>query len=191
MLVQGSGSTRLSPRSRMLAAKLRQAGLATLLLDLLTTEEEAIDLETSGFRFDIDLLAMRMIAATDWVRAHPETSHLELGYFGASTGAAAALIAAAHHPDRIAAVVCRSGRPDLAIEDLPKVRAATLLIVGELDTSAVKLNQSAYEHLFCPRKLEIIAGAGHLFEEEEALERVAALAAAWFALHLEPAAAVH
>jgi pimeloyl-ACP methyl ester carboxylesterase len=155
----------------------------------LSAEEETIDLETASFRFDIDFLARRVITVTDWLREQSRTARYELAYFGASTGAAAALAAAAHRPDRIAAVVTRGGRPDLAIESLPRVRAATLLIVGERDTNVLKLNRSAFDHMVCPRKLEIVSGAGHLFEEEGALERVADLAGQWFVMHLKPVAA--
>lgn len=180
----GTGSSRYSPRNRFVASVLREARLATLLLDLLTEEEEAVDLRTAHLRFDIGLLADRLVAVTDWLSERPETGRLRLGLFGASTGAAAALIAAAQRPDAIAAVVSRGGRPDLAAPALPAVRAPTLLIVGGDDHPVIELNRRAYAQLRCVKQLVIIPGASHLFEEEGALEQVAALARDWFEEHL-------
>ena len=181
LFAHGSGSSRLSPRNRRVAAALQHHGLGTLLLDLLTPEEEAHDIATAGLRFDIDLLAPRLIAATHMMK---ERVNLPIGYFGASTGAAVALVAAAHHPDDIAAVVSRGGRPDLAMSVLPKVRAATLLIIGGRDTAVIQMNRQAYEHLVCEKRLEIVSGATHLFEEAGALEKVSMLAGDWFVAHL-------
>jgi len=181
IFAHGSGSSRLSPRNRRVAAELQKKGLATLLLDLLTPEEEARDIQTAALRFDIDLLAPRLIAAMHLMR---ERVKLPIGFFGASTGAAIALVAAAHHPDDVAAVVSRGGRPDLAMSVLPKVRAATLLIVGGRDTQVIQMNRQAYDHLECEKRMEIVPGATHLFEEPGALEQVAALAGNWFVAHL-------
>ena len=184
----GSGSGRLSPRNDYVAGVLDDAGLATLLLDLLTEAEERIDAATGHLRFDIDLLSDRLIAATRWLRALPETSSLGIGLFGASTGAAAALQTAARLPDEIDAVVSRGGRPDLALDWLPKVRAATLFIVGGEDRQVIPLNQLAYDALVCDREMVIVPGATHLFEERGTLEQVARLAARWFSSHLSSAA---
>ena len=184
----GSGSGRLSPRNDYVAGVLDDAGLATLLLDLLTEAEERIDAATGHLRFDIDLLSDRLIAATRWLRALPETSSLGIGLFGASTGAAAALQTAARLPDEIDAVVSRGGRPDLALDWLPKVRAATLFIVGGEDRQVIPLNQLAYDALVCDREMVIVPGATHLFEERGTLEQVARLAARWFSCHLSSAA---
>ena len=181
IFAHGSGSSRKSPRNRRVAAELERRGFATLLLDLMTMDEEAHDLQTAAIRFDIDLLAPRLVAATHMMR---ERVKLPIGYFGASTGAAVALVAAAHHPDDIGAVVSRGGRPDLAISVLPKVRAATLLIVGGHDKAVIQMNRQAFEHLRCEKRIEIVAGATHLFEEPGALETVAALAGDWFTAHL-------
>ena len=181
IFAHGSGSSRKSPRNRRVAAEVQRRGFATLLLDLMTMDEEAHDLETAKIRFDIDLLAPRLVAATHMMR---ERVKLPIGYFGASTGAAVALVAAAHHPDDIAAVVSRGGRPDLAISVLPKVRAATLLIVGGHDKPVIQMNRQAFEHLQCEKRMEIVPGATHLFEEPGALETVAALAGDWFTAHL-------
>ena len=177
LFAHGSGSSRLSPRNRHVAQALNDAGIGTLLFDLLTSAEDRA-YET---RFDIGLLTTRLLAATDWATREHSTATLPLGYFGASTGAAAALAAAAHKGTQIAAVVSRGGRPDLAGADaLTRVTAPTLLIVGGDDPVVIELNEAAYAHLRCPRKLEIIPGATHLFEEAGTLERVAADAAAWF-----------
>jgi dienelactone hydrolase len=180
----GSGSGRHSPRNRYVAQVLQSAGLATLLLDLLTLDEEAIDVQTMGFRFNIDLLAYRLTGTVDWLAANPETRELRIGLFGASTGAAAALVAAAQRPDLVRAVVSRGGRPDLAGHALAGVRAPTLLIVGGNDPEVLRLNRAAYEQMAAERKLVVVAGATHLFEEPGALEEVARLAADWFVTHL-------
>jgi dienelactone hydrolase len=167
------------------ARVLREAGLATLLLDLLTGDEEAVDMETGLLRFDIGLLAGRVVGATDWLAREPETARLPVGYFGASTGAAAALVAAAERPETVGAVVSRGGRPDLAGDALPQVRAPTLLIVGGFDGPVIGLNRQALERLGSAEKqLVIIPGATHLFPEPGALEEVARLAAEWFTRHL-------
>ena len=180
LFAHGSGSTRLSPRNVRVATILNDAGLATLLFDLLTPEEAG----DRSLVFDIPLLADRLLAATRAVREEPEVESLPLGYFGASTGAAAALWAAAELGDAVSAVVSRGGRPDLAGERLPRVTAPTLLIVGGEDRQVLELNREARLSLRCPNELEIVPGAGHLFEEPGALERVAELATAWFAARL-------
>jgi putative phosphoribosyl transferase len=179
----GSGSSRHSPRNGFVARTLEEAGLATLLFDLLTAAEEEVDERTRHLRFDIDLLANRLSDAVLWAERAPAFSGLPLGLFGASTGAAAALVAAASLGDRIAAVVSRGGRPDLAGEALARVRAPTLLIVGALDVFVLELNRSAFDQLRAERRVEVVAGAGHLFEESGTLRKVADLAAAWFARH--------
>ncbi|HSH61062.1 MAG TPA: alpha/beta family hydrolase [Acidimicrobiales bacterium] len=184
LFAHGSGSGRLSPRNRQVAAALQDAGLATVLADLLTAEEEQIDVRTRHLRFDIDLLCSRLVAITDWVRAESPASGLAVGLFGASTGAAAALKAAAEAPDAYQAVVSRGGRPDMAGAALCSVRAPTLLIVGSLDPSVVDLNQEAFEKLTGTRHLQIVPGASHLFEEPGALAEVARLARDWFQRHL-------
>ena len=185
LFAHGSGSGRHSPRNRYVAGVLQDAGLATLLIDLLTAEEEAIDERTRHLRFDIGLLAGRLIGATDWLAQRPETRELAIGYFGASTGAAAALVAAAERPRVVRAVVSRGGRPDLAGAALARVRAPTLLIVGGDDTQVIELNRQALAQLGAAEKeLVIVPGATHLFEEPGTLEEVARLAAAWFARHL-------
>lgn len=181
IFAHGTGSSRLSPRNRRVAVELQRRGLATLLLDLLTPGEEIQDIETATLRFDIDLLTPRLIAAAHRMK---ERLALPIGYFGASTGAAVALAAAAHHPDEIAAVVSRGGRPDLAMSVLPKVRASTLFIVGGLDTPVIQLNKQAFEQLKCEKRIEIVPAATHLFEETGALEKVSALAGNWFVAHL-------
>jgi dienelactone hydrolase len=180
----GSGSGRHSPRNAYVAQTLNDAGLATLLLDLLTEEEERIDAATTHLRFDIDLLAERLQAAVDWLRSQSETGAFGIGLFGASTGAAAALQVAARVPDEIDAVVSRGGRPDLALEWLPRVTAATLLIVGGEDHPVIPLNQRAFDALTAEREMVVVRGATHLFQERGALEEVARLAAEWFARHL-------
>ncbi len=180
----GSGSSRFSPRNRHVAAALQARGLATLLLDLLTPEEEALDDRTRELRFDVGLLAHRMVAAIDALAESAATRSLPIGLFGASTGAAAALLAAADRPAAVGAVVSRGGRPDLALERLSEVRAPTLLIVGARDTPVIAMNRAALATLTCPKALELISGATHLFAEPGALEEVARLAGAWFLHHL-------
>jgi putative phosphoribosyl transferase len=187
LFAHGSGSSRHSPRNRYVARLLNDAKLATLLVDLLTAEEEAIDARTAHLRFDIGLLAKRLIAVTDWLTAQPDTRQLRIGYFGASTGAAGALVAAAERPDAIGAVVSRGGRPDLAGPALPRVRAPTLLIVGGNDFQVIELNRAAFAELRCEKQLVIVPGATHLFEEQGALDRVARLAREWFERYLKPA----
>lgn len=187
LFAHGSGSGRHSARNRQVAARLQQAGIATLLFDLLTANEEQVDLRTREHRFDIPLLTRRMEDATAWAGAQAELRHAPIGYFGASTGSAAALIAAARLGDRVAAVVSRGGRSDLAGPAvLDAVKAPTLLIVGGADHGVIELNQDAYNHLRCVKRLEIVPGATHLFEERGALEKVSDLAADWFAAHLVP-----
>lgn len=176
----GSGSGRFSPRNQFVARVLEENGLATLLLDLLA-DEEADDREKV---FDIELLAQRLQCAADWLRQQPETSALPLGYFGASTGAGAALVAAARNPEAVSAVVSRGGRPDLADDDLPEVEAPTLLIVGGHDEVVLELNRQALHRLCCSKQLIVVPGATHLFEEPGTLEEVARSAAEWFVRHL-------
>jgi putative phosphoribosyl transferase len=183
VFAHGSGSSRHSPRNRRVAAMLQARGLATLLLDLLTTEEERVDLQSGELRFDIDLLAGRVVHAIDWLETQPDTARLTVGCFGASTGAAGALVAAAERGDRVASVVSRGGRPDLAGDALPRVRAPTLLIVGGHDHVVIDLNRRAAAQLTAEHNIEIVPGATHLFEERGALERVAELAADWFTGH--------
>jgi len=185
VFAHGSGSGRLSPRNRFVADVLVKTGLATLLIDLLTQEEEMIDLETAELRFDIRLLAERLGGVTDWVAGEPSTAGLAIGYFGASTGAAAALIAAADRPKTVRAIVSRGGRPDLAASALRRVRQPTLLIVGGDDDVVIQLNRQALQELGGTKQLVIIPGATHLFEEPGALEQVAALASEWFRRYLE------
>jgi putative phosphoribosyl transferase len=184
VFAHGSGSGRLSPHNNFVARQLQRDGLATLLLDLLT-EEEADDQHKV---FDIDLLADRLLLAKDWLEAEPRTQHLKIGYFGASTGAGAALQAAAREPANVKAVVSRGGRPDLAEPYLPSVTAPTLLIVGGHDEPVIEMNQAAYELLTCEKQLIIVSGATHLFEEPGTLEQVAEQASRWFLhyLHLLP-----
>jgi dienelactone hydrolase len=184
VFAHGSGSSRHSPRNQLVARTLREAGLGTLLFDLLTTDEEQAEAETRHLRFNIRFLAERLTAATRWARARPTTSDLSFGYFGSSTGAGAALLAAASLGDKIRAVVSRGGRPDLATEALRRVTSATLLIVGGEDRTVIQLNEQAYEELQCEKDFQIVPGATHLFEEPGTLEIVAALAAKWFADHL-------
>jgi dienelactone hydrolase len=179
----GTGSSRFSPRNRAVADTLQGEGLATLLFDLLLEDEDA---KGPGARFDIDLLTARLVGAVDWLSERPETARLPLGLFGASTGAAAALGAAAARPERVRAVVARGGRPDLAGPALPAVRAPTLLIVGGHDGRVLDMNRRASAHLACDHELRVVPGAGHLFEERGALEEVARLAGDWFARHLLP-----
>lgn len=183
MFAHGSGSSRLSPRNRHVADILNGSGLATLLIDLLTVQEARVDRQTMEFRFNIGLLAERLMGLTDWQRVHPDLSHLPLAYFGASTGSAAALIAAAGRPQHVRAVVSRGGRPDLAASSLPHVQAPTLLIVGGEDATVIELNQQAFGILQCEKKVVIVPGATHLFEEAGALEQVEHLAAEWYRRH--------
>ncbi|HEY3344154.1 MAG TPA: dienelactone hydrolase family protein, partial [Anaerolineaceae bacterium] len=180
LFVHGSGSSRMSPRNRYVAQVLNRGNLGRLLFDLLTAEEEAVDMHTRELRFDVDFLARRVIGSIDWLLGHPAAAGLSIGLFGASTGAAAALVAAAYRPDVIGAVVSRGGRPELAGGTFEQVRAPTLLIVGGLDMQVIALNEQAYEQLYAERRLEIVAGATHLFEEPGALEEVAQLARKWF-----------
>jgi dienelactone hydrolase len=184
LFAHGSGSSRHSPRNRYVASVLREVGLATLLMDLLTADEEAIDLQTQRLRFDIGLLADRLVDATDWLAHNPDTGDLTIGYFGASTGAAAALLAAAERPDAVGAIVSRGGRPDLAGAALARVRAPTLLIVGGNDIPVIGMNQEAMAQLHVENKLEIVPRATHLFEEPGALDEVARLAREWFERYL-------
>ena len=186
VFAHGSGSSRRSPRNRMVAGRLRGRGLATMLVDLLTEAEERVDLRTREHRFDVELLARRLTAAADWAAADAGLGSLPLAYFGASTGAAAALIAATVQPDGVAAVVSRGGRPDLAGERLPLVRAPTLLIVGGRDDVVVQLNRRAQARLGGPSHLEVVPGATHLFEEPGALETVAELAGDWICRYAAP-----
>jgi dienelactone hydrolase len=185
LFAHGSGSSRHSPRNRYVARVLNEAKLATLLIDLLTLDEEVIDARTAQLRFDIELLAERLVHATDWLTQSPDTKHLRIGYFGASTGAAAALVASAVRPDAVHAIVSRGGRPDLAGAALVHVRAPTLLIVGENDDQVIQLNREALAQLRCEKQLVIVPGATHLFEEPGALDEVARLARDWFHRHLD------
>jgi dienelactone hydrolase len=186
LFAHGSGSSRHSPRNQFVARTLNRAGLGTLLFDLLTPEEEALDIYTREHRFNIGLLAERLVHATKWARQQKETRDQRIGYFGSSTGGAAALVAAAELPQDVGAVVSRGGRPDLAGDALSKVQAPTLLIIGGNDDIVIELNEIARDQMRCEVKLEIIPGATHLFEEAGALEHVAKLASEWFSLHLGP-----
>lgn len=186
LFAHGSGSSRHSPRNRFVAQTLRDAGAGTLLFDLLTHTEEAEDALTGALRFDIGLLAERLVAATRWVAGQAQLHRLGVGYFGSSTGGAAALVAAAELGPVIDAVVSRGGRPDLAAESLPRVEAPTLLIVGGYDDVVLQLNRQAFAELRCPKELAVVPRATHLFEEPGALEEVARLAATWFSRHLQP-----
>jgi putative phosphoribosyl transferase len=185
ILAQGSGSSRFSRRNRMVARSLYDEKFGTLLLDLLTSDEEREDALTAALRFDTKFLSERLIAATVWLKDQPEAHGLPIGYFGTSTGTAAALLSAARRPDLVDAVVSRGGRPDLADIALTKVKAPTLLIVGGADVGTLELNRWAYWRLDCERHLEIIPGASHLFEERGAFEKVMSLTAEWFDLHLD------
>jgi pimeloyl-ACP methyl ester carboxylesterase len=189
LFAHGSGSSRHSPRNKFVAHSLERRGFGTLLVDLLTPDEEQVDRVTAGLRFDIPMLAERLTGVVDWLRHQRETARLRVGLFGASTGAAAALITAADRPHSIAAVVSRGGRPDLAGHALPRVTAPTLLIVGSLDTTVLQMNRAAMALMHGPAAIEIVEGATHLFEEPGALSEVAELAADWFATHLNPPAA--
>jgi putative phosphoribosyl transferase len=184
LFAHGSGSSRHSPRNQFVARTLNLAGLGTFLFDLLTPEEEAFDSYTREHRFNISLLAERLLHATNWVGRQLQTRDLRIGYFGSSTGGAAALVAAAELPKNLGAVVSRGGRPDLAGDALTKVQAPTLLIVGGNDDIVIELNEMARDQMSCEVKLEIIPGATHLFEEPGALEQVAKLATEWFSLRL-------
>jgi len=185
LFAHGSGSGRHSARNRQVAQRLQQAGIATLLFDLLTAQEEQVDMHTREHRFDIPLLTRRMQDATLWAASQRDLRDVPVGYFGASTGSAAALIAAARLGDRISAVVSRGGRPDLAgAAALAAVTAPTLLIVGGADHGVIELNEEAFKRMQCEKRLEIVPGATHLFEERGALERVQDLAASWFAAHM-------
>ena len=184
VFAHGSGSSRHSRRNRAVAEVLQHGRLGTLLLDLLTDREELVDATTAEFRFDIPLLADRLVAAIDWAQAHPETASLAIGVFGASTGAAAALIAAARRPAAVRAVVSRGGRPDLAEDSLEQVAAPTLLIVGGRDDVVIELNKEAFARLREPKELRIVPGATHLFEEPGALDQVSRLAREWFERYL-------
>jgi len=187
LFAHGSGSSRRSPRNRFVAEMLRQDGrMGTLLFDLLTAEEERAEAQTRHLRFNIPLLAERLIGVTRWVLDHVTTRDMNVGYFGSSTGAAAALVAAAELPGAVGAVVSRGGRPDLAGDALGHVKASTLLIVGSKDKPVISLNEEAYYLLHCERALRIVPDASHLFEERGTLEKVAGMAAEWFAEHLQP-----
>ena len=187
LFAHGTGSSRHSPRNRHVARLLNDARLATLLIDLLTPEEEAVDVGMARLRFHIGLLVERLASATDWLASQWDTRHLRVGYFGASTGAGAALVAAAERHRIVSAVVSRGGRPDLAGPALARVRAPTLLIVGGNDGQVIELNQRALAELRCEKRLVIISGASHLFEEPGALNDVARLARDWFERYLAPA----
>jgi putative phosphoribosyl transferase len=187
LFAHGSGSSRHSSRNRHVARLLNEARLATLLMDLLTPEEEAIDQRTAQLRFDIGLLADRLVGATDWLTQQPETQRLRIGYFGASTGAAAALVAAVERPQAVGAIVSRGGRPDLAGPVLAQVKAPTLLIVGGNDLQVLDMNREAFALLRGEKRLVVVHGATHLFEEPGALDEVARLAREWFERHLAPA----
>lgn len=188
VFAHGSGSGRMSPRNRRVAAHLQAGGFATLLLDLLTPEEEALDTVSGQYRFDIPMLARRLIDALDWVHAHPQTRSLQIGLFGASTGAAAALIAATSRPNLVNAVVSRGGRPDLAARSLAGVSAPTMLIVGERDPVVLELNMQAQRSMHAETNLVVIPGATHLFEEPGALDEVSHNARQWFTRHLSGSA---
>jgi len=184
LFAHGTGSSRHSPRNRFVARSLREYGLATLLFDLLTSDEETLDRRTREHRFDIDLLAERLDSAANWAFQQEAVEGLSLGYFGASTGAAAALTAAGNYPRQVDAVVSRGGRPDLSRTDLSKVDAPTLLIIGERDKPVIEMNQTAYDKLTAEKEMKIVPNATHLFEEPGALEEVARLAGNWFREHL-------
>jgi putative phosphoribosyl transferase len=184
LFAHGSGSSRHSPRNQFVARSLNDAGLATLLFDLLAPDEEVVDLRTREHRFNIDLLAERLLQATRWIKEHEQTRDLRIGYFGSSTGGAAALVTAAEIPGQVGAVVSRGGRPDLAGDALSSVRVPTLLIVGGNDGVVIELNEMARDRMHCEVKLEIVPSATHLFEEPGALEKVAKLSSDWFVRHL-------
>jgi putative phosphoribosyl transferase len=184
LFAHGSGSSRHSPRNQFVARTLNDAGLATLLFDLLTPEEESVDIHTREHRFNIDLLAGRLVHATKWAKQQMQTQDLRIGYFGSSTGGGAALVAAAELPNEVGAVVSRGGRPDLAGNALPKVKAPTLLVVGGEDHVVIDLNEQARAQMKCECKIDIVPDATHLFEEPGALEQVAKLASDWFLGHI-------
>ena len=184
VFAHGSGSGRFSPRNRAVAGTINEGGMGTLLLDLLTSREQTLDERTGQYRFNIDLLAERLVGALDWARQDARTRDLRIGLFGASTGAAAALIAAAARPEAVFAVVSRGGRPDLAPRALPMVKAPTLLIVGGRDPEVLQMNEKAAEMLLAPHEIEVISGATHLFEEPGKLQLVAESALEWFGRHL-------
>lgn len=186
LFAHGSGSSRHSPRNQFVARVIRNAGVGTLLFDLLTLREEEEERWTRHLRFNIELLAERLVGAAAWIKSNEETSHLRIGYFGSSTGAAAALIAAAQAGEQVGAIVSRGGRPDLAGAALARVTSPTLLIVGGLDYQVIGLHQEPFDRLQCEKEMVIVPGATHLFEEPGTLERVAALAADWFQQHLAP-----
>ena len=187
LFAHGSGSSRHSPRNQYVAQVIRQANAGTLLFDLLAREEESVDIRTRHLRFDIGLLAQRLVDAADWVKREADLWHLRVGYFGASTGGGAALVAAAELGEEVGAVASRGGRPDLAgAEALQRVKSPTLLIVGEYDEPVIKMNEEAYAWLRCEKELKMVPGATHLFEEPGTLEEVARLAARWFQRHLQP-----
>ena len=186
VFAHGSGSSRHSPRNQFVARMLRESGVGTLLFDLMTAEEEQAEASTRHLRFDIPFLARRLVAATQWVLDEGTIRDISVGYFGSSTGAAAALVAAAEMPENISVVVSRGGRPDLAGDALERVRASTLLIVGGKDTAVISLNEEAYGRLECQKALRIVPGATHLFEEPGTLETVARMASEWFADHFQP-----
>ena len=188
LFAHGSGSSRFSPRNKFVAGVLNGAGLGTLLFDLLTKEEEAIDLRTGRLRFDLSLLSQRLLAATDWLLTQTDMRGVRLGYFGASTGGAAALVAAVERPQAIGAIVCRGSRTDMASGVLAEVIAPALLIVGEADSQVLRWNRESFAELRGEKRLEIIPGATHLFEEPGKLEEVARLATGWFLKHLKPSA---
>jgi predicted alpha/beta-hydrolase family hydrolase len=191
IFAHGSGSSRKSPRNRYVAGILQKYGIATLLFDLLTAEEDSYDSITGNLRFNIDLLTERLMSATDLMKSDKELGKLPFGYFGASTGAAAALVACSLQGSLIRAVVSRGGRPDLALKHLSNVRAPTLLIIGGRDAVVIKMNEEAYKELKTEKKIEIVPGATHLFEEKGAIEEVARLAAEWFVNYLKPAGKEH
>jgi putative phosphoribosyl transferase len=184
LFAHGTGSSKRSPRNRFVAEELRRAGFGTLLMNLLSVEEEQIDFVCAKLKFDIELLAERLVAAVDWIRKRPDLGDLDVAYFGASTGAGAALVAAAHIPTEIAAVVSRSGRPDMAGGALNEVKSPTLLIVGGFDSVVVELNRRALRHLNCEVDFEIVRGASHLFDEAGALERVSRLTVSFLRRHM-------
>jgi putative phosphoribosyl transferase len=191
LFAHGSGSSRHSPRNQYVAQVIRENNVGTLLFDLLTREEEAVDLRTRHLRFDINLLARRLVDATNWIEREADLWHLRVGYFGSSTGGGAALVAAAELNDAVGAVVSRGGRPDLAgAEALKRVKSPTLLIVGGFDVPVIKMNEEAYAWLRCEKELKIVPNASHLFEEPGKLEDVARLAAAWFRRYLQPSSSV-
>jgi putative phosphoribosyl transferase len=184
LFAHGCGSSRHSPRNRYVSKVLQKEGLATLLIDLLTSDEEVTDMQTQLLCFDIGLLASRLVGATDWLLQNPTTGHLKIGYFGASTGSAAALIAATERPELVGAIVSRGGRPDLAGSALSRIRTPTLLIVGGNDFPVIDMNEDALKYIRAQKQLTIIPGATHMFEEPGALEKVALFAKQWFKNYL-------